>query len=188
MSSALLVLAGSISVLGCGSGSVTGPDDPSGPAGTTGPNFVEDPESSSLAVVPIADNFDPNTNMGTSTIDGEKGGILRVGRFTIYVPPGAFVGPASISLRVPDPSMLICDLEITPQPDGNFKVPIRLEADCKNIVGAEKLYDLNILWMNYGEERWEKKSETTVDEQNSRVSSNLDHFSTYGVGEGRAGW
>ena len=188
LSSALLILVGTMTSLGCSGSSVTAPDDPNGASGVGGPFFVEDPESSGLAVLPIAENYDPNSNMGSSTIDGDRGGILRVGRFTLYVPPGAFDGPATVSLMVADPTLLICDLDITPRPVGDFKVPIILEADCKDLVEIAQLSGLTILWMNDEAGKWEKKGETIVDEQNSRVRSGLNHFSTYGVVEGRAGW
>ena len=152
------------------------------------PNFVQSPGESNQTYVPIANEFDPETGTGTSEFDGSQGGTLRVGRFTLIIPAGAFDGPATVSLSVPDPEVLICDLQISPATTNNFRVPVTLKVDCAGLVEGEALDDLYILWLDEAKGKWKMQGNTFPDPASSSVHSDLNHFSTYSLVEGRSGW
>lgn len=167
---------------------LTTPSQPNPDPPPNEPNFVQSPGESTQMFIPIANEFDPETGTGTSEIDGSKGGTLSVGRFKLIVPAGAFDSLATVSLSVPDPEVLICDLHISPASANNFRVPITLKVDCVGLVEEEALNDLYILWLDEEKGKWKKEGATVPDPATFSVHSDLDHFSTYGLVEGRSGW
>jgi len=119
----------------------------------------------------------------SAKIDGNKGGKVTCGRFTVIVPPGAFIGPATITISVADPSVLVCDLSITPQAANRFKVPVQLVTDLKDLtvsVPSQTTY-----WYDPVHDQWVNLNAST-DSSSKTVTAYLNHFSIYGTG--KAGW
>jgi len=133
----------------------------------------------------------PRANLSGSTgaqaasakIDGNKGGKVTCGRFSVIVPSGAFIGPATITISVADPSVLVCDLSITPQAANRFKVPVQLVTDLKDLtvsVPSQTTY-----WYDPVHDQWVNLTAST-DSSSKTVTAYLNHFSIYGTG--KAGW
>jgi hypothetical protein len=198
--SALTLLAAlGLALSGC-SQSPLAPENPSSNAGT-GPNRVPPPivsfeadgstvdyvtapvDTAVDAVVNLAGGL-PTSLKSTMMVDGSRGGMLRAGRFSVKVLPGAFSGTATVTLSMPDSNLMICDLSISPASANRFKIPAQLTADfsSSSITDVSTLttywYDpTHITWVNLS-----ARSRTT----GSVVTTALDHFSTYG--SGKAGW
>jgi hypothetical protein len=126
----------------------------------------------------------PTRVVQTVTIDGDRGGEMRAGRFSLKIPAGAYKGVAEISMTMPDSTVMVCDLAISPVSLNNFKVPVELSADLSstNMTDASGCtnywYDpTRRLWVSLA-----SKSRCS----GSLVTSSLNHFSTYG--SGKAGW
>jgi len=129
-----------------------------------------------VAVVP-----DPLT--ASARIDGIKGGKLDCGRFTVIVPPGAYFGIASITISIPDPTVQVCDLSISPAFANHFTVPVQLVSNVKDCSVDAKT--LTTYWYDTGSVRWVDMKATT-DSGSGTVTAYLHHFSKYGTG--KAGW
>jgi hypothetical protein len=124
------------------------------------------------------------TIVQTATIDGDRGGAMRAGRFSLVVPPGAFKGVAVISMTMPDSTVMVCDLGIAPLSLNKFSVPVQLTADLSSANMTDASGCTNY-WFDPTNVRWVSlvaKSRCS----GSLVTSSLDHFSTYG--SGKAGW
>lgn len=120
------------------------------------------------------------TQLASKLIDGAVGGEVSLGDWRVAVPAGAFVGVGLITVKVPDPSIRRCDLEISPASLNHFFVPVSLW--CKFDSSSQAL-NSGIYWWNPAEAVWTLVPSTAV--LNSRVAP-LSHFSTYQGG--RAGW
>lgn len=121
------------------------------------------------------------------TISGVDGGRVSAGRFTVDVPPGAIEGEGEISVKVPDTTSLRVDLHILNAPNA-FKVPVTLEvsyAGHDNPDADPGHY--KIFWFDEAAGVW-RMLPTEVDLARQKVSTRLEHFSTYGVLEAKAGW
>lgn len=124
----------------------------------------------------------------TQKIDGAKGGTVGCGRFKLLIPPGAFKGSATIKMVIPDLSVLVCDLAISPASANNFLVPVTLAADCSNTSVTDPS-TLVQAWFDEAAGVWREVPGSTVDTTTLIVSAPLNHFSTYGVvTETKAGW
>jgi hypothetical protein len=114
-------------------------------------------------------------------VDGARGGSLRVGRFYLTVPAGAIEGTATVTVTMPDSTVMICDLSISPDTANHFKVPVELTAD---LSGADASTS-TMYWYDPAGQRWVNlfvKSRIV----GTKVTTSLEHFSTYGAG--KAGW
>lgn len=132
----------------------------------------------------------PGPLTGSGNIDGGQGGEVQVGRFRVIVPPGAFAGNATITITIPDPSVVSCQLGISPPEANGFAVPVSLVADCAGVTNVD-LANCGTLWYDPSADLWRTVSGTAVDLQNSTVTAKLPHFSEYGIAdllEGKAGW
>jgi len=128
------------------------------------------------------------TQSTLESISGTVGGTVRTGRFSVVVPPGAFDGTGDISIDVPDSNALLVKLHITQVPN-EFKVPVTLKVSYANFDGnpeADPSY-YKVFWFDEAANQW-KMLETVVDTKAKTVSTELEHFSTYGVLEAKAGW
>ena len=176
-------------LLGCGT-SPTAPANMGGGAlvqgGTTSPPILKVNADGTVSYVQVSHvnlggTLPPQTK--SAKIDGNKGGSVNCGRFTVIVPPGAFVGPATITVSVADPTVLICDLSITPLAANKFKVPVQLVTDLKDLnvsPGNETTY-----WYDPTRDLWVDMN-ADPDASAKTVTANLNHFSQYGTG--KAGW
>ncbi len=178
---AALVLAGGAWLAGCSS-------LPSGP----GSNAYPDPQLVRVDAPP-AGTFhgrgggSPEPLSSSKDIDGDKGGSLTVGRFTVDVPRGAYTGSATITIGVADPSVLKCDLKVTPNSANGFSVPVTLTTDWSltNVTDPTSLVEV---WYDEAAGVWRQCLGSSVDLVKLTVFAPLSHFSTYGVLESKAGW
>jgi len=123
----------------------------------------------------------------SKTLVGAVGGTVQVGRFTLIVPPGAIQGTATITVQIPDPSVMRCDLSIAPASANGFKVPVLLVG---NLLGAKDLDPLNVgtLWYDPARGCWVSVPGALFDPSLSLLRTPLWHFSKYGIQDGKAGW
>ena len=125
----------------------------------------------------------PNAPLTASQdIDGAVGGKVGVGPYRIEVPPGAFKGVATITITQPDPTVLKCDLSISPASANQFAVPVVLAVRLPNSLALT--VDQN-MWLDPGVDLW-RLIPSTPDLLSTELRSPLWHFSKYGTG--RAGW
>ena len=130
------------------------------------------------------------THYKIAKIDGSVGGKLRLGRFEVTVPAGAYKGRATITLKVNDPSAKECHVDISPANANKFAIPVTLTA---NVADApkEKQEGLEILYFDQKHQVWTAVPGSQFDPATGVVTAPLYHFSIYGVGsvlEGRSGW
>jgi len=125
---------------------------------------------------------------GSALIDGSKGGSLTVGRFTVNVPKGAYIGKASVSIQAPDPTTLRCELGISgTRSILGFLKPVTLQTDCRGAVDVDPS-NLQVIWFNESQGLWVLVPNTILDLKLTRLLTPLWHFSQYGVVDGKAGW
>ena len=196
---AVLVLGLAIAISGCGE-SLTNPAPP--PAGTgpqpDGPEILMITDQSVRYVKLAAEQVDGTGAAGTSraihvsaVIDGDVGGRLRCGRFLLAVPPGAFEGEGTISMSMPDSTIMVVDLEIDPAELNDFKQDVKL---CMLTDGTRlSSDDLQIYWWNPKYSEWKAiqcdrdlTDDTSITGTTEGLLSHLTHFSRYSGG--KAGW
>lgn len=196
----LLVLA--LSVAGCGD-SLQGPAPPGGDTGGTDPVGSEPlagPEILTiaadqtvrylrLAVEPVDET--PRSVHASAVLDGAEGGTLRCGRFLLSVPAGAFEGEGTVSMSMPDSTVMVVDLEITPGERNDFKEPVKL-CLLTDGTGLEE-EDLQIYWWDPEKADWKAlgcdkdlSDDTAITGTSEGLLTHLSHFSRYSGG--KAGW
>jgi len=125
----------------------------------------------------------PDSSLSDSlVVDGLVGGTLTVGSFRVIVPPDAIKGRATITITQPDPSVLKCDLAISPPSANQFLLPVTLAA---KLPSSSLLSVDTMLWYDPSAKLW-RYIATTSDAVTCELHSPLWHFSQYGAG--RAGW
>ena len=125
---------------------------------------------------------------GSAKINGDRGGSLSVGRFTVSVPPHVIAGDATISISVPDQSILQCSLNITPASDNHFSVPVVLTTSYDGADVADPTSLLEV-WFDESAGVWRPVPGSGINTTNQTVTAPLAHFSMYGVARGgKAGW
>jgi hypothetical protein len=210
---AALILAASFSVAleGCGE-APTAPvreEVVSGPPllvvsadGTT--NFQR---LTATAAADTADTTGSRALKVSKTIDGALGGWVRCGRYFLAFSPGAFDTVGTVTMSMPDSTLMMVDLEIEPARLNGFKAPVYLAA---NTTDTDVPSDsLAMYWMDPKSGAWTDVTTaktvtsatdcvTQVDggltgdgspESNWAslgVTSVLPHFSRYSTG--KAGW
>ena len=159
-------------------------DLPSGP----GSNAYQNPKFVSAAAPRGTFGAGPSgPTSGSQQINGNKGGILSIGRFKVQVPAGAFAGNATLTINVPNQNFLVCELGITPAGANNFALPVTLTTNWSgtNVTNPQTLAEL---WYDESAGLWRVVPGSVVDVLNGTISTPLSHFSTYGTVEGKAGW
>ncbi len=156
---------------------------PTSPTITPEPSFVKVPMPPGWAL--SASDDSPTEVSGV--IDGALGGTLSHGRFQLVVPPGAFQGVATLTIRMPDPAEMGCELHITPEEANRFAVPVQLVADCSGAEGVD-FSKLETLWFDEDARAWVLVRGSATDAVGGQIVTPLEHFSMYGVVEGKAGW
>jgi hypothetical protein len=133
---------------------------------------------------PTPDPLHPNLVSASARIDGSVGGFVRAGRFMVWVPAGAFTGPATVTVTMPDSALMLCDLSISPASANHFRVPVQLVADLSSATLTDAStftmywYDPTLIsWLSL-----RGKSRTS----GALVLTDLNHFSKYA--SGKAGW
>ena len=180
---------------GCGE-SVLAPESPSSGGGTTTTasapplatfsvdgtiQYLSDTLSSdSLIELPLS----TKSVTASAEIDGEKGGELHCGRYSLKVPCGAYAGVGVITMTMRDSTVMVCNLTISPVTLNRFKVPVELTADLSsnNMTDASGCTNYwfdptRLVWVSLvSQSRW----------SGYLITTDLAHFSTYG--SGKAGW
>ena len=185
-------------VLGGCSQSPLAPSDPNSGTTAVAPPIAQFAPDGSVAYVgtpgdslPPGDNQDttatpsqPNAIRTVAKVSCDHGAVLRAGRFALKIPAGALPEDAVVGLSMPDSTLMVCDIEITPSSANHFKVPVQLYADLNNSK-MEDVSTCTMYWYDPSRSSWlslEAKSRTA----NCIVTTYLEHFSRYG--SGKAGW
>lgn len=202
-------------VEGCGDNPVAPRPEEAGVSGP--PLLVVQPDGSSgyaqagaLTVTATPEPTDRALKV-SKEIDGSKGGWVRCGRFLLAVSAGAFDTVGTITMTMPDSTLMFVDLSIEPARLNGFKAPVYLVA---NTTGTDVPCDsLAIYWNDPKTASW---TDVTTDKNvtsamgcvqdvesslswvagsddsfdtNSApygITSVLPHFSRYAAG--KAGW
>ena len=123
----------------------------------------------------------------TRAIDGALGGVVSAGRFTVIVPPGAFLGTGHVTISVPDPNRLECEMSIDPAERNGFSIPVTLSVNAVGAVTANP-FSLCLGWWDPVQRKWVPVSGSAEDNLTLRLSAPLYHFSKYGCFDSKAGW
>ncbi|HMI31010.1 MAG TPA: hypothetical protein VK527_04660 [Candidatus Limnocylindrales bacterium] len=127
----------------------------------------------------------PTKSLSTTVmVEGIHGGMLRAGRFSVKIPAGAFSGSATVTLSMPDSTLMICDLSISPSSANRFRYPAKLTADLSSS-GITDASTYTTYWYDPARLTWVNLSARSMT-SGSTVTTALEHFSTYG--SGKAGW
>ena len=126
----------------------------------------------------------PRRVSASNSIDGSRGGTVKVGRFTVRVPAGAFSGSATVTVSMPDSTVMICDLGIAPVAANGFRTPVELTADL-SAPGVADASNFTMYWYDPARQVW-VNLEMRSNHSGASVKTALDHFSKYGAG--KAGW
>jgi len=129
-------------------------------------------------------------------VDGAAGGRVVCGRFVATVPAGAFDGVGVITMTLPDSTLMVCELEISPSSLNGFKVPVDLSLHTSGT--AVDTDSLEVYWWNPDQSTWTSmgcqratldpvlQDELLTAEPVQGVRLELNHFSKYAAG--KAGW
>jgi hypothetical protein len=127
---------------------------------------------------PPGDN--PLSSSSSARIFGHHGGSVTAGIFTVVLPPGAFSGFATVTVRQMDPAQPVAILEITPASKNGFKQPVTLIARLSGMeVGNMMQVGMSELDPSTGE--WLAMAGAQPNASTMSVSTPLEHFSTYRV-------
>lgn len=144
------------------------------------------------AVLPAADR----SLKQSAVMDGAVGGKLRCGRFVLLVPDSAFAGTGTVTMSMPDSTIMIVDLSIEPADLNGFQKPIDLAITTTDVSVTPD--SLQIYYYNPDSKEWTSLACDTalendprlVEEQQVTVTRGLltplEHFSKYSAG--KAGW
>lgn len=178
----LLLFLGLATLYGC---STVPPTAPPPVAGDAEPTFVRVAEA---AVDSAGQPVPANPKVVSVKIDGDKGGNLRNGRFDLEVAAGAWEGNATITMTVPDPAVMQCQLTIDPPDANHFKALVMLYGHCQNPIGASSTGEMVFIWQDEMTWQWKAVEGSSSSGATGLVSAALEHFSNYGVVQGKAGW
>jgi hypothetical protein len=206
----LLAAAFSIGLEGCGD-VPTAPKLPEAPAGppllvveASGTTAFEQVPAATADTIPVVES---RALKYTKEIDGTKGGWVRCGRYFLVVAAGAFDSIGTVTMSMPDSTLMVVDVEITPSRLNHFNAPVYLAVNTTDTDVASD--SLSMYWMDPGTRTWTDvttaKTVTTATDcvttlegyvygydcpdaswASSGVSSTLQHFSRYSTG--KAGW
>ena len=200
-----------VAVEGCGDA----PTAPETPAAVAGPPLlvVSADGATSFERLTVAAATDTVTTAGTRALKvskeivGALGGWVRCGRYFVAFAPGAFDSAGTVTMSMPDSTLMVVDLEIAPARLNGFKAPVYLAA---NTTDTDVPSDsLAIYWMDPKTATWTDVTTTktvtsatdcvtqvdggsggggTPDSNwaSLGVTSTLQHFSRYSTG--KAGW
>jgi hypothetical protein len=177
-----LLLLGLATFSGCATAPVTAPPPAPAPAE---PEFVR---VEAVAVDTAGQPIPVQASTVLGKIDGGKGGSLHNGRFDLEVPPGAWEGEMTVTLTVPDPALMQCQISIDKPEANQFKVPVMLYGHCDNAVSVDSSEEMIFVCQDDLTGEWKEVQGSTSSTATATVSAALPHFSNYGVVGGKAGW
>ena len=177
-----LVLAAGLFVAGCSSL----PTSPGAEVPGTAPGSAG---GDSTAAAGAASSPSPAVALSRSTyVRALLGGIVSAGDFRVVIPPGALPGDAIVTVRQPDRTKPVVELDITPGDRNAFRLPVLLIADVSTL-DASLVSGSYLSWWNPDAARWEACDQSAVNPAAGLVQAPLWHFSKYRVErEGKAGW
>lgn len=147
-----------------------------------------DNTSTSPSTAPAGPTAGVVSATSSKTINGLLGGTIAAGDFTVIVPPGAFLGTATITVNQPDVTKLQVNLGISPASMNHFLLPVLLVANASSM-NPQLLSVAFISWYNPATGQWVPVAGSNVSLLNLTVSAPLFHFSTYRVDtQSKAGW
>ncbi|MBI5837544.1 MAG: hypothetical protein HZB25_09890 [Candidatus Eisenbacteria bacterium] len=118
----------------------------------------------------------------TFALDGSKGGTYTFDRYTVSFPPGAVAGNGFVTIVIPNPIFVGCDLSISPSNLNGFSKPVTLTMGLVNTnVTPLNIDGVSIYWDDPSS-KWVKVG-SKIDKVKFTVGADLQHFSAY-----RAGW
>ena len=128
-------------------------------------------------------------------MDGDVGGKMKCGRFVVLVPAGAFAGKGTVTMSMPDSTVMIVELEIAPAELNGFLKPVDLAITTTDVSVSPD--SLQLYYYNPETKEWESLScDNTVEDDPRLVEEELvttrglltplQHFSKYSAG--KAGW
>jgi|SRR5688572_7685734 len=174
-----------VSLTGCGEAPLNAPlsnsssEAPQLLSVADGPaTFVRVPDGEALSAATLS----PTALTSSLSINGVIGGSLSCGRFTLTIPPGAFTGTGTVSMKMADTTLAFVDLNITPATLNNFKTPVPLAFDASGLGLTDPI---TIYWYDSSRKRWVDLS-ARLDSKTGLPTVYLRHFSPYGAG--KAGW
>ena len=202
-------------VTGCGTTPLdpVPPGDPGvgNPAPPTGPEvLVINPDGSVSYTRPPADaslaadasTYEPQPTgerrlTRSAMVDGADGGKLRCGRFVLLLPPGAYNGTGTVTMTMPDSTVMIVELEISPADLNGFQKPIDLAITTTDVAVSPD--SLQLYYYNPDVKEWQSlecdktlEDDPRLDEDAEPTTTThglmtpLSHFSRYSAG--KAGW
>lgn len=202
-------------VVGCGTTPLdpVPPVDPGvdNPAPPTGPEvLVIHPDGSVSYTRPPADpslasTFEPQPQpvpaerklVRSAVVDGAEGGTLRCGRFVLLLPAGAYNGEGTVTMSMPDSTVMIVELEITPADLNGFEKPVDLAITTTEVAVSPD--SLQLYYYNPDVKEWQALDCDKTVEDDPRLDEDaeptttthglltpLSHFSKYSAG--KAGW
>jgi hypothetical protein len=196
---------------GCGTSPLT-PGAPGEVAAASGPEVLKVNADGTTSFVPMPNAlyaptplpysqelvFDPTRRLSVSTeIDGAVGGRLICGPYVLTFPAGAFDGTGTVTMTLPDSTIMLCDLDVRPAELNAFLVPVDLALHTSGT--DADLDSLQVYWWDEEAAAWVDmgcqkstslerifSAEVGTTEPATGVRLGLDHFSRYATG--KAGW
>lgn len=120
-------------------------------------------------------------------IDGAVGGSIDCGNFTVIIPAGAISGKATVTITVPDPAVMHCQLSVSPPVANTLAIPIRLVANCSTASNLSA-WAMQTLRYDMAIDQWVIVPGSEVNTVDETITTPLSDFSEYGVVDGKAGW
>lgn len=179
----VLMLLGVATFVGCVSSPPMAPAEPEDPPAE--PTFVR---VEVAQVDSVGQPMPVQPKIVMAKIDGKAGGSLHNGRFDLEVPPGAWEGELVVTLKIPDPALMQCELTIDKPEANQFKVPVKLTGQCQNAVSAATTEDMIFVCQDEMTGQWKAVEGSSSSAVTGEVTAELQHFSQYGVVQGKAGW
>ncbi len=187
-----LAIAGplALALWGCGKMPLNAPVLSSGTSALdAGPQFLTTPPdgstgfvSASRVSVSEAATLSPTSLTASASVSGILGGRVACGRFLVTVPPGAYAGVGTITMKIADSTVAVVDLSISPIGYNSFKQAVKLSY---NATGLTLSGPLTIYWYDSSRKRWVALT-VNIDPVTGLPTAYLKHFSKYGAG--KAGW
>jgi len=167
-----LAILATLAISGCG-------HSPTAPVPPPPSSLVSGGEESAIQRVSPEETPapDPIPVQGSATIHGKTGGTLAVGDFTLVIPPGAFRGNATITLRQSNPQLKRVEIEVEPASKNDFLASATLTADLSGWTRAE-VRRASLWCVDPATGTFNPVSNATVDLEQRQVRASFARLST----------